>query len=555
MKTVSKALHFTYRTTMKKLTASLALLAVVGIAKADVTNYWANGGFELLPAGTNWAQNSSGAGFSFGFPASGGNPGGYAVITNTTTAGFAVLIAGNTPLNGDPIPIAPLGLVADGTYTFVQDMKTFATAGGLEAGVKIESWGPNGKISDNGGDQRATSNSASWEPYSFSFTLAAGTTAIKIVPLWAQNATVGFDNIGVIVPPLTLTASITSPAEASENSNVAFTIEATGTVSPAAVTNMSFFDGATLLGSDSTFPYSFTYSNAPIGSRTLTVVAKDNNGSSFTSAGVNITVANIDPPPLTYPTNNAPTPIWPAVAVKSLKNSSGTYVDKPGINWYNSFGSQTIGANYTITNTGRVVLGYKNLSYTGVELDPNYSTGGELNVSAANTMHVDLWTTANQFGIKLVSETLGTPGTKFEAEYQISADSGLVTSNNWVSLDIPLSAWTDLNPNLNLSKLIQMLWTDNFGAGVQNGTFYIDNVFFYNNTPIIQSPAVSGTNFTLKVASQTGINYVVLANPTLASGSWTGIQTNAGTGGLLNFTIPIIPGTPQRFFRIDAQNP
>ncbi len=555
MKILEQTKCFASRTKLKKLTASLALLAVVGIAKADVTNYWANGGFESLPAGTNWANNSCCGIFSFAFPTSGGNPDGYAVITNADANGYFVFVAGNTPQNGDPIPIAPVGLVAGSTYTFVQDMKTFTNGGGFEPGVKIESWGPNGKISDNAGDVRASANSASWETYSFPVTLAAGTTGIKVVPLWGRNATVGYDNIGVIVPPLDLVAEITSPADGSENSSVAFTIEATGTVSPAAITNLSFYDGATLLGSDSTFPYSFTYSNAPIGSRTLTVVAKDNSGTEFTSAGVNITVANINPPPLTYPTDNAPTPIWPAVAVKSLKNSSGTYVDKPGINWYNNFGSGTAGGNYTITNTASVVLGYKNLSYTGVELDPNYSPGGELNVSAATTMHVNLWTTANQFGIKLVSETLGTPGTKAEQEYQISAASGLVTSNNWVSLDIPLSAWTDLNPNLNLSKLIQMLWTDNFGAGVQNGTFYIDNVFFYNSTPIIQSPAVSGTNFTLKVASQTGINYVVLANPALESGTWTGIQTNAGTGGLLTFTVPITPGSPQRFFRIDARNP
>jgi hypothetical protein len=463
------------------------------------------------------------------------------------------LIAGNTPLDGDTIPIDPLGLVAGGTYTFVQDMKTFAVGGGLEAGVKIESWGPNGKISDNGGDQRAPGNSTSWETYSFPITLAAGTTGIKVVPLWAQNATVGFDNIGVIVPPLALTASITSPLDSSTNSNVAFTIEASGTVSPAAVTNMSFYDGATLLGSDSTFPYSLIYSNAPIGNRTLTVVAKDNSGTSFTSAEVNIVVANIAPPPLTYPTNNAPTPIWPAVAVKSLKNSSGTYADKPGIDWYASFGSGTLGANYMITNTGRVVLSYKNLSYEGIQLDPNYNIGQETDVSAANTMHVDLWTTANQFGIKLVSETLGTPGTKFEAEYQITADSGVVTSNHWVSLDIPMSTWTSLQPSLNFSKLIQMLWTDNFGAGVQNGTFYIDNVFFYNNTPIIQSPARSGTDFTCKVASLPGFSYVLQGTPSLTPATWTGIQTNAGTGGLLNFTVPITGGNPQRFFRIHTE--
>lgn len=73
-------------------------------------------------------------------------------------------------------------------------------------------------------------------------------------------------------------------------------------------------------------------------------------------------------------------------------------------------------------------------------------------------------------------------------------------------------------------------------------------------TPVITAPAVSGTNFTLQVAaSQSGFNYVLQATPALAPTAWTSIQTNAGTGGTLNFTIPIAPGSPQRFFRIQAQ--
>ncbi|MDR3458789.1 MAG: autotransporter-associated beta strand repeat-containing protein [Verrucomicrobiae bacterium] len=73
-------------------------------------------------------------------------------------------------------------------------------------------------------------------------------------------------------------------------------------------------------------------------------------------------------------------------------------------------------------------------------------------------------------------------------------------------------------------------------------------------TPFITSPAVSGTNFTLQVAaSQSGFNYVLQATPTLAPAVWTGVQTNAGTGGTLNFTFPITPGNPQQFFRISAQ--
>jgi hypothetical protein len=397
---------------------------------------------------------------------------------------------------------------------------------------------------------RAVGVTTNWGTYSFLYTLNPGTTGIKVVPLWAEQAECGYDNIGVVVPPQSLLAEITSPAAGSTNSFVSFTIQASGTVSPQTVTNMAFYDGPSLLGNDATFPYSFVYSNATIGAHTLTVVAKDSGGNSVTSAPVVIQVANLAPPPLTYPTNNAPDPIWPAASVKSLKNSSGTYVDKPGIGWYNPFGSGTVGMNYTITNTGRVVLSYKPLSYVGVELDPTYSIGGETDLSGKTHMHVDVWTTADQLGIKLVTETLGTPGTKFEQEYQITAP-GPITSNTWVSLDIPLSTWTNLNPNLNLSKLIQMLWTDNFGPGVQNGTFYIDNVYFHNAVPNIQSLAQIGGNLTMKVPSITGVSYILEASPTLSPASWSGIQTNSGTGGLLNFSAPVTTGNA--FLRIKTQ--
>lgn len=73
-------------------------------------------------------------------------------------------------------------------------------------------------------------------------------------------------------------------------------------------------------------------------------------------------------------------------------------------------------------------------------------------------------------------------------------------------------------------------------------------------TPTITSSAVSGTNFTLQVPlSASGFNYVLQASPSLSNPVWANIYTNAGTGGTLNFTNPVIPGIPQQFFRISVQ--
>jgi autotransporter-associated beta strand protein len=67
--------------------------------------------------------------------------------------------------------------------------------------------------------------------------------------------------------------------------------------------------------------------------------------------------------------------------------------------------------------------------------------------------------------------------------------------------------------------------------------------------PTITGPSISGTNFTMSVASQSGFQYVLEATPQIAPTSWSGVQTQAG-GGTLVFSVPITPATPRQFFRV-----
>ena len=101
-------------------------------------------------------------------------------------------------------------------------------------------------------------------------------------------------------------------------------------------------------------------------------------------------------------------------------------------------------------------------------------------------------------------------------------------------------------------------------AGTFNGTTTAANGTLPNATqafsivigaatrPIIQSPSLNGTDLTLRVDSQAGLNYVLEATPLLVPATWTGIQTNAG-GGSLTFTVPINPATANMSFRIRVQ--
>ena len=77
-------------------------------------------------------------------------------------------------------------------------------------------------------------------------------------------------------------ATYTSPANITINANAS---DSDGTVG-----RVDFFSGTTMIGTDTTAPYSFAWSNVAAGSYSLTAKATDNLGATTVSAPVNITV-------------------------------------------------------------------------------------------------------------------------------------------------------------------------------------------------------------------------------------------------------------------------
>ena len=103
------------------------------------------------------------------------------------------------------------------------------------------------------------------------------------------------------------TVSITSPTNGAVfTSGDSITLNATATDSDGTVAAVEFREGANVLGSVSTSPYSFVWTNVVAGSYTLTADATDNLGAKTNSAPVTITVVTPNAPPLvsiTSPTN------------------------------------------------------------------------------------------------------------------------------------------------------------------------------------------------------------------------------------------------------------
>jgi hypothetical protein len=111
----------------------------------------------------------------------------------------------------------------------------------------------------------------------------AGTTTTST----ARSITV---NPGNQAPNVSLTApanGATFPAPAT------VTVSATASDPDGTVTVVEFYrGGTTLIGSDSTSPYSVTWSNVPAGSYSLTAVARDDDGGMTVSAARTVAVNN-----------------------------------------------------------------------------------------------------------------------------------------------------------------------------------------------------------------------------------------------------------------------
>ena len=92
--------------------------------------------------------------------------------------------------------------------------------------------------------------------------------------------------------------SLTAPAadaQFTQGDNVSITAnaaDADGTIS-----KVEFFNGNTLLGTDTTSPYSFAWTNAPLGSSSLTAKATNDKGTLTVSTSVNINVVMVGATP------------------------------------------------------------------------------------------------------------------------------------------------------------------------------------------------------------------------------------------------------------------
>jgi regulation of enolase protein 1 (concanavalin A-like superfamily) len=172
---------------------------------------------------------------------------------------------------------------------------------------------------------------ATTSPYTATWSsVPAGTYSLTAIAYDADGAQTTSPAVTVQVnaanapPTVSLTApatgtTYTAPATVAMSANAA---DSDGTVA-----KVEFYQGSTLLATDTASPYTWSWSSVPAGSYSLTAVAYDNSGAKTASNPIAITVASQNKPPtvsLTSPTNGA------TLTAPATVNLAATAADSDG---------------------------------------------------------------------------------------------------------------------------------------------------------------------------------------------------------------------------------
>ena len=206
----------------------------------------------------------------------------------TSTATFTNVTARTTTggSSNQPPTVSITGPAAGASFTSPATFVVAASASDTDGTIS--------KVDLYQGTQLLKSDTTS--PYSVSVTMsAAGTYQLSAVATDSDGDSTTSASVNVTVtsassnqPP---SVSLTAPAGGSTfTAPASMTLSASASDSDGTVSRVDFYQGATLIGSDTTSPYSVSWANVVAGGYSLTAVARDNDGATRTSSPVSVTV-------------------------------------------------------------------------------------------------------------------------------------------------------------------------------------------------------------------------------------------------------------------------
>jgi hypothetical protein len=250
----------------------------------------------------------------------------------------------------------------------------------------------------------------------------------------------------------TVSVSIASATTYIAPANIA--LSATAADSDGSVTKVEFRNGTTVIGSDTTSPYSFTWSNVAAGTYSITARAYDDDGAITTSSAVSVTVsAAVNQAPtvsLTSPTSGATLTAPASIAfAASASDVDGSVTKVEFLNGTTAVGSDTA-APYAFTWSNVPAGTY---SLTARATDNNGASKTSTAISVTVSAPVNVPPTASitspaegtiltaPSNIAITASMSDSDGTIVKTEYLnyanvYSTRSGAVTSMTWPSMKV-----------------------------------------------------------------------------------------------------------------------
>jgi beta-glucanase (GH16 family) len=189
------------------------------------------------------------------------------------------------------------------TNDWVEYNVNVATAGSYTVGFRVASavGGATLQLRNSAGTVLGSVNVGNtggwqvWQTQTATVTLPVGVQTLRVHASASTGVNLNYLTFTGSTPPANVapTVSLTAPANGSAaTAPAAITISANAADADGTVSKVDFYNGATLLGTDTTVPYSYSWTGVAAGTYSITARATDNAGAVTTSAAVSVTVSN-----------------------------------------------------------------------------------------------------------------------------------------------------------------------------------------------------------------------------------------------------------------------
>jgi hypothetical protein len=297
--------------------------------------------------------------------------------------------------------------------------------------------------------------------------LPVGTYTITAVATdnLGASTTSAFITISVMNPLPTV--SITAPLDGSNYvANAIIKIDATASDPNGTVTSVVFYSNGILLGTNTGFPYSFTWTNVTAGTYSITARATDNDGGVSTSSAIAVTVLPNQPSVISIisPLNNSTVPGNSVTINVDVTDPDGSIILVEFMDGTTVIGSSTT-APYSFT------IDHLSVGTHVITVRVTDSNGG-ITISSPSTVSVEIQTgLASHSANNIINKIYPNPSNSLiQIETAINLESALIMFTDALGSELMVPVTVE---GTNASADVRLLETGIYSLLITKGDFII----------------------------------------------------------------------------------